>query len=307
MPTEPTAPATGNGDGWTYTLVPLPDGRTCEVLLHGRHDRTLVHQPGTPSGAAPDPLLAEVSDSLGLRVVIPLRPGYGRSTPNPGRRMADVPGDIEAVLAHLGVSEFVSAGYSGGGPHSLATAALASACRAAAVVVSPAPRDAAGLDYYAGMAASNFEEWALADQGEPAVRPWLEKQAAELRERPIDTYVELFGDALPAPDRAVVDRDGATRIGVGLRKALENGIEGWLEDDIALTTPWGFDLTTVTTPVTFWSGRQDAFISYAHTLWMAQQVSGSDLHLLSAHGHLSLMRALLPDLLGDLVTKAGWS
>lgn len=291
--------------GWTYTLVPLPDGRTCEVLGYGDQDRALVHQPGTPSGAAPDALLAEVSDSFGLRVVIPLRPGYGASTPNPGRRMADVPGDIEAVVARLGVREFVSAGYSGGGPHSLATAALAPSCRAAAVVVSPAPRDAEGLDYYAGMAASNFEEWSLADQGADAVRPWLEKHGAEIRDRPVDMFVALTDDALPEPDRAVITADAA-RVGAGLSKALENGIEGWLEDDIALTTPWGFDLGTVTTPVAFWAGRQDRFISYTHSVWMAQQVPGSDLHLLGAHGHMSLMRALLPDLLGDLIAKAGW-
>ncbi|MFF0145717.1 pimeloyl-ACP methyl ester carboxylesterase [Amycolatopsis sulphurea] len=291
--------------GWSSELVSLPDGRTCEVLVHGDQERALVHQPGTPSGTAPDPLLAEVGDALGLRVVIPLRPGYGSSTPNPGRRMADVPGDIEAVVAKLGVREFISAGYSGGGPHSLATAALAPSCKAAAVVVSPAPRDAEGLDYYDGMAASNHEEWALADQGIEAVRPWLERHGAEIRENPVANFVELTSDALPDVDRAVILGD-AGRVGAGLAKALENGIEGWLEDDIALTTPWGFDLPSVTTPVAFWAGRQDKFISCRHTAWMALQIPGSDLHLLAEHGHLSLMRALLPELLGDLIRKAGW-
>src|SRR5205085_1604739 len=124
-------------------------------------DRALVHQPGTPSSPAPDKLLADVAGRHGLRVIVPLRPGYGNSTPNPGRRMADVPTDIEAVVQHFGVRGFISAGYSGGGGHSLACAALAPSCKAAAVVVSPAPRHAEGLDYYAGMADSNYEEWAL--------------------------------------------------------------------------------------------------------------------------------------------------
>ena len=298
--TDSAAPA-----AWRFDLVPLPDGRVCEAMVHGDRERALVHQPGTPTGAAPDQLLVDVAERFGLSVVVPLRPGYGRSTPNPGRRIADVPADIEAVLAHLGVREFVSSGFSGGGPHSFATAALASTCKAAAVNVSPAPRDAEGLDYYAGMAESNHEEWALADQGEEAVRPWLEKHGAMIVERATDAFLDTFDDCLPEVDRAVMVT-AAERMSAGLRKALEVGIDGWLEDDIALTTPWGFDIRAVTTPLTFWAGRQDAFVSPDHTVWMAQQVPAADLHLLGDHGHLSLPRAHMFDIVGDLVTKAGW-
>ncbi|WP_406293198.1 alpha/beta hydrolase [Embleya sp. NBC_00888] len=276
------------------------------MLLYGDSERALVHQPGTPSSPAPDKLLADVADHHGLRVVLPLRPGYGNSTPNPGRRIADVPADIEAVIQHLGVTEFVSAGYSGGGGHSLATAALTPSCKAAAAVATPAPRDAEGLDYYAGMVQSNHEEWALADKGEDAVRRFLEKFAASRRERPVEAFVEVFDDAIPPVDRDVMTHESAERLNIGWNKGLENGIEGWLEDDIALTTPWGFDLPSVTTPVTFWAGRLDVFVPPDHTVWMARQLPSSDLHLLAAHGHISLQRALMHDIVADLVTKAGW-
>src|SRR5262249_13188221 len=149
---------------------------------------------------------------------------------------------------------------------------LAPSCKAAAVVVSPAPRDAEDLDYYAGMAPSNYEEWALADQGEDAVRPWLEKHGAILRERTVEAFMELFDDALPAVDKEVLGHESAERFAAGLAKGLENGIEGWFEDDMALVNPWGFDLTAVTTPVSFWSGRQDVLISPDHTVWMAQRL-----------------------------------
>jgi pimeloyl-ACP methyl ester carboxylesterase len=296
----------GTPTDWRWDLVPLPDGRTCEVLLYGEGERALVHQPGTPSSPAPDALLARVVDELGIRAVVPLRPGYGRSTPNPGRCAGDVAADIEAVVKHLGIREFVSAGYSGGGSHSFACAALAPSCKAAAVVVSPAPRDAEGLDYYDGMAASNHEEWALADEGEDAVRPLLEKHAAALSGRPVEAFTELFDDALPAVDREVLTNESAERMAAGWTKGLESGIEGWLEDDIALTTPWGFDITAVTTPVSFWSGRQDVLVSSNHTTWMAQQLPSADLHLLGDHGHISLPRAKMPDIVADLVRKAGW-
>lgn len=292
--------------GWAYELVPLPDGRTCEALLYGEGVRALVHQPGTPSTPAPDELLAGIADRHRLRIVIPLRPGYGRSTPRPGRCMADVAHDNEAVVRHLGVTEFVSTGCSGGGGHSFATAALAPSCKAAAVVVSPAPRDAEGLDYYAGMAASNHEEWALADQGEAAVRPWLEEHGPVLRDRPVEEFIDLFEDAIPEIDRHFMTTESAERMAAGWRKGLESGIEGWLEDDIALTTPWGFDIASVTIPLVFWSGRLDAFVSSDHTVWMAERAPGSDLHLLGSHGHISLQRTQLPAIVADLVEKAGW-
>ncbi|HET7572408.1 MAG TPA: alpha/beta hydrolase [Gaiellaceae bacterium] len=291
---------------WTWELVPLPDGRDCEVLLYGEGERALLHQPGTPSSPAPDPLLAGVVDRLGLRLLIPLRPGYGRSTPNPGRRMADVAADNEAVARRLGVTEFVSTGCSGGGGHSLATAALAPSCRAAAVVVSPAPRDAEGLDYYAGMAPSNHEEWALADQGEDAVRPWLEEHGPILRARPVEEFIATFEDAIPEVDRHFMTTESAERYAQGWSKGLERGIEGWLEDDIALTTPWGFDLGSVTTPVAFWTGALDAFVSSDHSVWMAARVPGADLHVLGGHGHISLQRTFLPAIVDDLAQKAGW-
>ena len=92
-----------NDADWRYEIAPLPDGRQCEVLLHGDGSRALVHQPGTPSSPAPDKLLVDVAARYGIRVVVPLRPGYGNSTPNPGRCMADVAADIEAVVQHLGI------------------------------------------------------------------------------------------------------------------------------------------------------------------------------------------------------------
>ena len=77
----------------------------------------------------------------GLRAVMYARPGYGASTPQPGRRVADAAADVTAVLDALGAGDFVTAGWSGGGPHALACAALLPGrCRAAATIAGVAPR-----------------------------------------------------------------------------------------------------------------------------------------------------------------------
>jgi pimeloyl-ACP methyl ester carboxylesterase len=293
---------------WTYHLVPLRDGRVSEVLVCGDQPRALVWFSGTPGGAVPHDAFAEQAHERGLRLVLPIRPGYGRSTPNPGRRIVDFVDDVDQVLQFLGIDDVVCAGGSGGGPNALAMAAALPQCHAAAVLVSPAPRNAEGLDFYEGMALSNQEEWRLADQGEDAVRPWLERAQEELRGRSIEHFIETFDDAVAQVDRDAWLAPDAPPMGPAIQKALENGIEGWLEDDLAMTVlDWGFALTDITTPVTFWTGRLDQFVSWTHTVWMAQQVPGAHLHVHGDEGHVSLKHHHFPEILHDVLRIAGWA
>jgi pimeloyl-ACP methyl ester carboxylesterase len=52
------------------------------------------------------------------------RPGYGGSTPQPDRTVADAAADVAALADQLQVGRFAVWGASGGGPHALACAAL---------------------------------------------------------------------------------------------------------------------------------------------------------------------------------------
>ena len=292
---------------WSTQLVGLPDGRQLEVLEYGE-GHPLVWFLGTPGAAVPNPKVAELADRNAIRIIQPNRPGYGQSDPNPGRRIVDLVPDVDVVLQHLGLEEVVVAGGSGGGPHALAMAAALPQCRAAAALVSPAPRDAEGLDFYDGMALSNQEEWRLADQGADAVLPFLEKVAPTMRAEDSPTvFLEQFGDCVAEPDRVVYAESDPVVRAAGLAKCVERGVEGWLEDDLAMVTPWGFELEGITRPVSFWAGRQDLFISYRHTVWMAERVPSADVHLLGAEGHFGPWAHHGDAIVQDLISKAGWA
>ena len=157
-------------------LVRMADGRDIDVLTAGPEDgRPLVVHEGTPVGLVLNARLGNAAAERGLRPVLAARPGYERSTPRPGRRVGDVAADVAAVLDELGAREFVTIGFSGGGPHSLACAALLpERCLAAASVAGVAPYDAAGLDFMAGMGPENVEEFQLAARGAAALTPFLE-------------------------------------------------------------------------------------------------------------------------------------
>jgi len=60
----------------------------------------------------------------GLRLICYDRPGYGGSTPQPGRTVASCAADVRAICAELDISRLAIWGISGGGPHVLACAAL---------------------------------------------------------------------------------------------------------------------------------------------------------------------------------------
>src|SRR4249920_849325 len=101
------------------------DGRIVEYRAEGPSDGPiLVFHHGTPAGAVRVPPIFDAAQRLGLRTLVHDRPGYGASTAHPGRRIADVADDVEDLLDAIGAGEFITVGWSGGGPHALACATL---------------------------------------------------------------------------------------------------------------------------------------------------------------------------------------
>ena len=155
--------------------VRLADGRELEVLLGG--DPTglpIVLHHGTPGHATTYADWDGACVSRGLRLVAAARPGYGASARAPGRRVADAAADTAALLDHLGAGEFLTAGWSGGGPHALACAALLPGrCLAAASLAGVGAYGQSDLDFLAGMAAENVDEFGVATKGEAALKDWM--------------------------------------------------------------------------------------------------------------------------------------
>src|ERR1041384_4124854 len=105
----------------------LPDGRVVEVFLGGDPaGYPLVMHHGTPSDATTFADWHAACQARGLRLICASRPGYAASTRLAGRSVADVAADTSAIPDWLGHTRLITAGWSGGGPHALACAALLS-------------------------------------------------------------------------------------------------------------------------------------------------------------------------------------
>jgi pimeloyl-ACP methyl ester carboxylesterase len=288
-------------------LIPVGDGRNIDVLTAGPQDGfPLVFHGGTPSGLVIERNMAAAAAERGLRIVLAARPGYERSTPRPGRRVADVAADVAAVLDAFGAGEFVSMGASGGGPHTLACAALLPGrCLAAASVAGVGPYRAAGLDFLAGMGPENVEEFGLAVRGADALTPYLEQEAEALREVTGEQVAAALGGLISGADAAALNGEFADHAAASLRAAIREGIAGWRDDDLAFAADWGFSLDALDGKVAIWQGDQDLMVPFAHGQWLAARVPGARVHLEPGAGHLTLAVTSIGRILDDLLDLAG--
>jgi pimeloyl-ACP methyl ester carboxylesterase len=271
------------------------------VLAGDGGDRPLVFHWGTPSAAVWFDPLAAAAAKVGLRLVTYSRPGYAGSTTRPGRSVADAADDVTAILDALGADTFVTMGWSGGGPHALACAALLpDRCVAATSLAGVAPYPADGLDWLAGMSAENVEEFSAAFEGERILTPKLELMAGDLETvRGADLATALSG-LVSDVDKAALTGDFADTLAEAFRRSVSTGIAGWRDDDLAFARNWGFDLETIQRPVAVWQGGQDRMVPFAHGEWLAAHIPTARVHLYPDEGHLSLGVASLDRIVAEL-------
>jgi len=285
-----------------WLTVRAAGGRDLEVLIDGPDGGTvLLFHNGTPTAAVRNPQVVNPAARRGMRTVTYSRPGYAASTPHHGRSIADGAQDAEAILDALHADHFVTLGWSGGGPHALACAALLpERCAAAATIAGVAPYGAAALHWLAGMGPENIAEFGAAIVGEDRLVPYLDREAAPLRAVTGTDVAAALGGLLSEVDKNALTGDSAAVLAETFRRAVSGGIAGWRDDDLAFTRPWGFELKSIRVPVAIWHGAQDRMVPFAHGRWLAANIPGAQPRLLDDEGHISVLNHI-DRILEDLV------
>jgi len=279
------------------TSIRTPDGR--ELCVESGGDAAgrpvLVHG-GSPSCRhLADSWLADARDR-GIHLISYDRPGYGRSTAQPGRTVADCAADVRTIAGALGIERLGVWGYSGGGPHALACAALLSdLVTSVAVLASVAPYDSPGLDYFSGMGEENVEGFKLYLADPEAARIKTAEEREELLLVTPESLMQAWATLLSPVDAAVLTGDMASFLVSLVKDGLAPGDQGWWDDGVAEVADWGFAFDAIEVPVQLWHGSHDKFVPLQHGQWLAAHIPGVESHLTETDGHLTLLSRRVPE------------
>lgn len=258
--------------------VRLTDGRVIAVEEYGNSaGLTVLYFHGWPASR----LEAGLIPDLPVRLMALDRPGYGRSSPHPGRTLLDWPRDVAEVADRLSLERFHVVGLSGGAPFAVACAyALPQRVRGAALVCPVPP--AHGVDPRASGVGHLFRLGR-----HPVLAHRLFSMARPLLRRRVITPSTVVGGSLPAADRECLDRQTLSGLARAWREGIGRSVQGALSDTGIYARDWQVPLGEITVPVDLWHGSEDSLIPL-HALAPLEAVPGLRLHVVPGEGHYSL-------------------
>ncbi len=234
----------------------------------------------------------------GLRVVSPDRPGYGGSSPQPGRTMSDWPTDVARLADALGIDRFVVAGCSSGGPYAVACGVLLPK-RVSGAVVLAGVTDMAWPEAWDGYAEAEISMMRMPDEQSVAAR------CEELFGADGSGFPGSSGLELPEPDKALFsDEKTANALRASITEAFRQGVGGYASDVFVQGRAWPFAPGAMTTPAILAHGELDTIVPLAHSRHTAELIPGSSLRILPGHGHMSISSEL-PGLCAELIQSLG--
>ena len=286
--------------------VRLPDGRDLAYAQHGSATGLpLLVFHGLP-GSRLDLGMPGVDNALrerGMRALVIDRPGMGRSTPLPERRLLDWPADVVGFADAVGIDRFAVLGFSAGAPYALACAdRCGERILAAGVVAASAPLDAAELAPVLGPEARWTHRWAR--WFPRRLKGSVRAQAAQLAAPGVGAD-ELL-PALAEADRAILaDPEVGGAWLASWREGFRQGEDGPWWDLVVASRPWGFTLSEIELPIQLWFGAEDRQTPPGIGRYLANALRRSEARLYSHEGHFSLLAGRWAEILDGVATAVG--
>lgn len=251
-------------------MLPLSDGRMLQVITSSIVESKLkstnfviLHHP-TPSSCYMWTDVIKMYAKDGIKAIAYSRPGYFKSTKksNTVSAVSDDIFNMQAIIAHFKITSFTSIGIEGGGPYAL-NSAIIPKCKNV-ILLDPVsyyknnsnillenPTTKVKTLYNTPMTNSEF----LNNSMNPSLKG--EFEAAILGRSALTNYitanVNTLKGILSISDKTLLSNDPylSKLVSADLEKALANGYDGWIDDDLAFVNPtgWGqYDIFTTLFP-----------------------------------------------------------
>lgn len=282
-------------------LQTLPSGRQMAYMdLGPPSGRPILYCHGFPSSRLEACLLAPALESLGVRIIAPDRPGYGHSTPMPGRTLGDFAADAAMLLSCLELPQVAVLGVSGGGPYALSLVSSYPSRVTRVGLVGALGPPAAMMMARAGFISPVRWAWDLVERV-PSLGPVLARSAIQsLRFR--SRHGMRLRLSAPADRDVLLDPFVRETLGEAQREGLRQGGAAAVQDLLLYIAPWGFCVADILASVTLWHGQADRIVPVEMARHLAATLPCVDLRVVEGEGHYSLPIRYREVILSDLVS-----
>jgi pimeloyl-ACP methyl ester carboxylesterase len=285
--------------------IKLEDGRILGYAEYGDpQGKPVLHCHGIPSSRfeGSRPVVIEVAQQLGARLIIPERPGFGLSTFKPERTFLDWPDDMIALADILDIDRFAVMGLSAGGPYVAACAyKIPERLNAVGIVSGLSSLDIPGA--YEGMGKSDIQLYDLAGKMPWLLRPLFWYMAREMRRNPEATIDQFVAD-VPAPDKAVMAQPEVKELLIKMvNGCFQQGGRGAAWEYRLFVRPWGFRLEDIRIPVYLWHGEMDNMVPVSMGRYVANTIPDCRAKFFPEDGHLSMMINHFEEVLATMIAQ----
>jgi pimeloyl-ACP methyl ester carboxylesterase len=281
---EPSLP-----EGFTFSsagkTIQLSDGRTLAYLDIGDPEgRPVFYFHGGPGSRLDGFLFDEMNRQLGVRMIVPDRPGYGLSDLQEDRTYLDWPNDVNELADQLGIDRFAVLGWSSGGPHAAAVAHGIPQCLAVAAIVAGEgpyasddyPQSVMTSGTFHGSRANKLFIWS-ANNGPGLMRTLFRAARVMIFWDPAGSMKSEGDFEMSAKDQKFFTRDFSREFTAEMIEALRQGAEGWTRDFTIERLDWPFKLEDIHSPtVLVFHGDEDVAVHPGIAEYVCRRIPACD-------------------------------
>ena len=284
----------------------LADGRTLAFCEFGdpRGD-PIFHAHGVPSSRLEGSLLHDSACRHGFRVISTDRPGIGRSTYLPGRRLLDYPRDVASLADALGLERFGVMGSSGGGAHTAVCAYAIPERLTVNLTMCPFTNFAEFPAPEAWLSGTEAVTWRMARISPVLVFAMCGVMGLAIRglgER-YEKWAATAASATEGPDGAVARAypEKMARMGRVTAEAFAQGGRGVAVDTMIQYSDWGFRLADIPGRIQLFHGTEDGLVPFEFGRYIADHAPHCEFHALAGWGHFITLKS--PDLIFETARR----
>ena len=221
-----------------------------------------------------------IARDLGIRLIVPERPGYGDSDPQENFSLLDWSDVISQLADRLNLSRFSIIGFSAGGLYALACAhKIPERIKHVTLVGALAPFETDVMQEHFNATFKPLFELAAAD---PAAARQVLSQLASSAE----ALLEVMQSEFPASDNAIFAQTHHRQNCLqNLTLALEQGVSGIVNDLRCIVLARPFELNDIQLDIDIWHGRDDKNVGFAVAEYLVKVLPNNVSHLLENKGH----------------------